>query len=75
MLADSYAILEDQYKKILNKYLQEKDEQGLYHAQQFSKKVMENQISPEEMVSLHLEIIEDLFPNFLLEQEIHLNFF
>ncbi|MFC5714065.1 PP2C family protein-serine/threonine phosphatase [Thalassorhabdus alkalitolerans] len=62
-MADSYAILEDQYKKILNKYLQEKDEQGLYHAQQFSKKVMENQISPEEMVSLHLEIIEDLFPN------------
>ncbi|RKD73205.1 MULTISPECIES: PP2C family protein-serine/threonine phosphatase [Sinobaca] len=61
-MADSYSLMQEQYRKILVTYLKEKNEQGLYYAQQFSKKVLENQISPEEVVSLHIEAIEELFP-------------
>ncbi|MDA3129585.1 PP2C family protein-serine/threonine phosphatase [Aliibacillus thermotolerans] len=62
-MANSYAILKERYAKILNKYLQEKNEIGLYHAQQFSKKVLEDQISPEEMVSIHAETLTKLCPD------------
>ncbi|WP_091584845.1 PP2C family protein-serine/threonine phosphatase [Alteribacillus bidgolensis] len=55
--------MQEQYAKILQTYLQEKNETGLYHAQQFSKKVLEHQISPEEVVSLHLDAIEKFFPD------------
>ncbi|WP_304503078.1 PP2C family protein-serine/threonine phosphatase [Alteribacillus sp. YIM 98480] len=62
-MADSFSLMQEQYAKILQTYLQEKNEIGLYHAQQFSKKVLENQISPEEVVSLHLDAIEKFFPD------------
>ncbi|MFB4165180.1 PP2C family protein-serine/threonine phosphatase [Alteribacillus sp. JSM 102045] len=55
--------MQEQYTKILQTYLEEKNETGLYHAQQFSKKVLENQISPEEVVSLHVDAIERFFPD------------
>ncbi|WP_018924808.1 PP2C family protein-serine/threonine phosphatase [Salsuginibacillus kocurii] len=62
-MVDSYQILQEQYEKLLEEYIGQKDEQGLYQGQQFSKKVLENQISPEEMVSLHLDIIEGWYPD------------
>ncbi|SDH80976.1 sigma-B regulation protein RsbU (phosphoserine phosphatase) [Alteribacillus persepolensis] len=62
-MADSFSLMQEQYTKILKKYLEEKNETGLYHAQQFSKKVLENQISPEEVVSLHLDALEKYFPD------------
>ncbi|SDI21893.1 sigma-B regulation protein RsbU (phosphoserine phosphatase) [Alteribacillus bidgolensis] len=62
-MADSFSLMQEQYAKILQTYLQEKNETGLYHAQQFSKKVLEHQISPEEVVSLHLDAIEKFFPD------------
>ncbi|PSL42463.1 sigma-B regulation protein RsbU (phosphoserine phosphatase) [Salsuginibacillus halophilus] len=62
-MGDAYLRLQEQYRKILNQYLENKNEQGLYHAQQFSKKVLENQISPEEVVSLHLSTLEESFPD------------
>ncbi|MFB5663942.1 PP2C family protein-serine/threonine phosphatase [Alteribacillus sp. HJP-4] len=62
-MADSVSLIQEQYKKMLQSYIEEKNEQGLYHAQQFSKKVLENQISPEEVVSLHLEVVEEFYPD------------
>jgi hypothetical protein len=35
---------------------------GLYEARQFSKILLEHQISPEELVSIHRAVLEKLFP-------------
>ena len=45
--------LELQYKKILQDFLQEPSEGTLYQAQNYSKKAIEQGISPEEIVSFH----------------------
>ncbi|KMM36306.1 PP2C family protein-serine/threonine phosphatase [Guptibacillus hwajinpoensis] len=51
------------YKSILENYLQEQSEQTLYKGQQFSRKMIEQKISPEEAVSLHVSVLEELFPD------------
>lgn len=61
-MADSFDCIQNQYKEILRDYLKDKNEIGLYQAQQFSKKVLENQISPEETLSFHLNAVEEFFP-------------
>ncbi|GAK04405.1 LOW QUALITY PROTEIN: serine phosphatase RsbU, regulator of sigma subunit [Geomicrobium sp. JCM 19037] len=60
---DSYELLQNSYKKILFNFLHKKNEQSLYDAQQFSKKVLEENVSPEEIVSIHLEVIQELYPD------------
>ncbi|KHF39066.1 PP2C family protein-serine/threonine phosphatase [Halalkalibacter okhensis] len=54
--------LEETYKRILKMFLHQKSEQGLYEAQQFSKVLLEHQVSPEELISVHREVLEELFP-------------
>lgn len=48
------------YKDMLTSYLANKSEHALYHAQQFSKEMMEKDMSPEETVSLHLSVFQEL---------------
>ncbi|NJP38696.1 PP2C family protein-serine/threonine phosphatase [Alkalicoccus luteus] len=48
------------YKDMLTSYLRDKSETALYHAQQFSKQMMEQDMSPEETVSLHLSVFQEL---------------
>ncbi|TWI54033.1 PP2C family protein-serine/threonine phosphatase [Halalkalibacter nanhaiisediminis] len=55
--------LEESYKDILKTFLNRKSEQGLYKAQQFSKILLEHQISPEELVSVHRAVLEELYPS------------
>ncbi|MBU8908760.1 PP2C family protein-serine/threonine phosphatase [Desertibacillus haloalkaliphilus] len=62
-MRDTYVQLHRNYKNLIRKYLLHKREQDLYQAQQFSKRMLENQISPEEMVSLHRTVIEELLPD------------
>ncbi|HEY4578451.1 MAG TPA: PP2C family protein-serine/threonine phosphatase [Savagea sp.] len=50
-------MLNQQYKQLLKKYLENKDEKSLYFAQQFSRKFVENEVSPEEVVSLHKDAV------------------
>lgn len=52
--------LSSRYKDILTNYLNEKNERALYKAQQFSHLMLEQQISPEEVLSLHIEAIHSL---------------
>lgn len=49
------------YEVILRDYLAKKDERALYKGQQFSRTMLEQQISPEEVVSLHLQAIREIF--------------
>lgn len=41
------------YKDMIHKYIHDKDENVLYQAQKLSRKLIEHQIGPEEVISLH----------------------
>ncbi|MBM7717572.1 sigma-B regulation protein RsbU (phosphoserine phosphatase) [Bacillus thermophilus] len=45
------------YKEIIRKYLNDKDENILYQGQKLSRKLIEHQIAPEEVISLHKSIM------------------
>ncbi|HET7626919.1 MAG TPA: PP2C family protein-serine/threonine phosphatase [Bacillales bacterium] len=49
------------YTNYLRDYLNHKDEQTLYKAQQFSRSMLEKQISPEEVLSMHVQALHDIF--------------
>jgi sigma-B regulation protein RsbU (phosphoserine phosphatase) len=51
-----------QYEQLLNHYLVKKQESYLYEAQKLSMKMMEQGISPEELVSLHLQVMKKNCP-------------
>lgn len=48
---------EAKYKDIMNSYLKDQNEQSLYQAQKLSRKLIEHQIAPEEIISLHKTIM------------------
>lgn len=60
---ESYCRINEIYKKLLFDYLQTKNEHSLYAAQQFSKKIIENNISPEGMASIHSSVLKELLPD------------
>lgn len=49
------------YEVILRDYLTQKDEQALYKGQQFSRTMLEQQVSPEEVLSVHIQAIREIF--------------
>ncbi|UOR10315.1 PP2C family protein-serine/threonine phosphatase [Halobacillus amylolyticus] len=53
----------ENYKELMQEYIKTKDEQALYQAEQFSKHSMQHNISPEEIVNVHIESLQDLYPN------------
>lgn len=53
--------LRQEYKKILSDYLQEKNEQMLYRAEQLSRQMIEQKISPDEALNIHIQALRDLF--------------
>lgn len=67
----------DNYRDLLKQYIQTQDETALYQAEQFSKLSMQQKISPEEIVDVHIQALQELYPdvpegikysmNFLLE--------
>ncbi|PKR82533.1 PP2C family protein-serine/threonine phosphatase [Heyndrickxia camelliae] len=63
-------IMETKYRDILSNYLQQQSEQVLYQSQKFSRKLIEHQISPEEMISLHRSLLLEIEPN-LSENVLH----
>ncbi|GAF24478.1 MULTISPECIES: PP2C family protein-serine/threonine phosphatase [Shouchella] len=50
------------YKRILKEFLEEQSEESLYEAQKISKFLLEQQISPEEFVSIHFKLLTELLP-------------
>ncbi|ARI78833.1 PP2C family protein-serine/threonine phosphatase [Halobacillus mangrovi] len=67
----------ENYKELLQEYIRTKDEQALYQAEQFSKQSMQHNISPEEIINVHIQSLQEIYPdmpdyiqasmNFLLE--------
>ncbi|MBU8880530.1 PP2C family protein-serine/threonine phosphatase [Bacillus sp. FJAT-29790] len=56
-------VLEASYREILRSYLKESSETALYQGQKFSRKSIEHQIPPEEIISLHCKVLKELFPD------------
>jgi sigma-B regulation protein RsbU (phosphoserine phosphatase) len=65
-------IFKSRYRHLLRSYLKESSEKALYQAQLFSRKSIIQQISPEEIVSLHGEALKEIFPN--IQKEVLLSF-
>lgn len=62
--------LEQQYRELMLSYLQGKEEKKLYAAQQLSKMMLEEKISPEELVSYHTNAMKSFgeeLPPFVLD--------
>ena len=60
------------YREILAQYIRENDEQSLYQGQKFSYRLIEQGVSPEEVVHLHVTSLLQLYPN--LEEELRRSF-
>lgn len=52
-----------QYEEILRHYLWNRNEEALYQAQKFSRKLLEAEVSPDEALSLHIEAMRSLYEN------------
>ncbi|MEH7155330.1 PP2C family protein-serine/threonine phosphatase [Neobacillus drentensis] len=65
-------IFKSRYRHLLRRYLKESSENALYQAQLFSRKSILQQISPEEIISLHTEALKEILPD--LPKEVLLSF-
>ncbi|QDQ01105.1 PP2C family protein-serine/threonine phosphatase [Lysinibacillus fusiformis] len=73
--------LEKQYKTILSDYMIDQTEKNLYIAQNFTRQLIQKNVSPEDVVSIHKNAIEQIFPDrindvqsaydFLIEVMVH----
>ncbi|MFB1051766.1 PP2C family protein-serine/threonine phosphatase [Paraliobacillus sp. JSM ZJ581] len=64
----------EHYRKLLKEYLLTKNETALYQAEQFSKLSMQHNISPEEIVNVHIKALKELYPDLPEEVDDSLNF-
>lgn len=52
----------ENYRDLLQEYIRTKDERALYQAEQFSKNSMQQNISPEEIINIHLRSLQEIYP-------------
>ncbi|MBM7543277.1 PP2C family protein-serine/threonine phosphatase [Amphibacillus cookii] len=64
----------ENYRKLLKEYLLTNDETALYQAEQFSKLSVQHNISPEEIIHVHIEALKELYPELPREVSDSLNF-
>ena len=60
---DFREMMESKYRDLLVNYIKDESEQALYQGQKFSRKSIEQKISPEDIISLHKSILVDLYPD------------
>jgi len=73
--------MKDQYKKIIERYINDRNELDLYAGQKFSRGFIESEVSPEEVIGIHKTVLMELLPDasnkvwhsfdFLIEMMIH----
>ena len=63
----------DNYKNLLLNFIETNDEEVLYKAEKLSKSSIKNNISPDEIVNIHYQAMNDLFP--YLNKEIKDSFY
>ncbi|WP_208586059.1 PP2C family protein-serine/threonine phosphatase [Gracilibacillus suaedae] len=62
------------YRNLLKKYIASQDEKSLYQAEQFSKLSMQHNISPEEIINVHIQALKELYPDLPTEIDSSMNF-
>ena len=55
--------LQIQYKKILSDYLENQTEKNLYIGQNFIRQLIQKNVTPEEVISIHKYAIEQIYPD------------
>ncbi|WP_110926397.1 PP2C family protein-serine/threonine phosphatase [Bacillus massiliglaciei] len=60
---DMRKTIEQRYRETLSKYLNDQTEQALYQGQKISRQNIENDIYPEEVISMHKNILMELCPD------------
>lgn len=55
--------MKNKYREALSTYLQEQTEQALYQGQKISKRSIEYNIAPEEIINIHKNILMDVYPD------------
>lgn len=60
---DYHDFLETKYRVLLRNYINEQTETALYQAQKFSRKTIEHQIPPEEIISTHRKVLQEIIPD------------
>ena len=51
------------YKGLLVEHMETKSEETLYNGQMFIREMMEEGVSPEEVLSLHIDVLRDVYPH------------
>ncbi|MDX8046305.1 PP2C family protein-serine/threonine phosphatase [Gracilibacillus sp. S3-1-1] len=62
------------YRDLLQKYIMAQDERSLYQAEQFSKYSIQHNISPEEIINVHIQALKELYPELPAEIDASMNF-
>ncbi|WEG12524.1 PP2C family protein-serine/threonine phosphatase [Pullulanibacillus sp. KACC 23026] len=52
----------EKYQDLLDRYIRERDETTLYKGQILSRYMLEQSVSPDEVISLHIDVLNKLFP-------------
>ncbi len=60
---DFREVIERRYHQSLSRYIAELTETSLYQAQKFSRKTIEHQVPPEEIISIHRKVVKELYPD------------
>ena len=60
---DFREVIEQWYHQLLSRYIAELTETSLYQAQKFSRKTIEHQVPPEEIISIHRKVVKELYPD------------
>jgi phosphoserine phosphatase RsbU/P len=63
MKMDEQQAILNKYEDLLLNYMQKSNEQLLYRGQKFSRQSIENDVTPEEIVSIHKSVLQNLYPD------------
>lgn len=62
------------YRDLLKRFIETEDEQALYGAEKITKKLIKNNILPEEIINLHIQAFSELYPDNYPELKRTMNF-
>ena len=56
-----------EYQKIMADYIAEQTERNLYIGQNFIRQLIQKRVAPEDVISMHKQAIEEIFPDLAAE--------
>lgn len=64
----------ENYKNLLKNYIETQDEKSLYRAEQVSKTFIKKNIPPEEIINIHNQALEEIYPSLFSEIDHSMHF-